>query len=296
MGTIFAIKHFEIHDGPGVRTTVFFKGCPLRCKWCHNPEGMFREKQLAFRADKCVNCGACQTACTAHGMEDGRHVFDPNRCRACGNCTKNCIGNALTLYGKDVTVSDLLPELLADKTYYDLSGGGVTLSGGEPMLQSDFALDLLQSLKAHGISAALDTCGFASWESLSKLLPFVDCVLFDLKAANDLTHRRLTGQSNRAILENLRALDASGTPLYIRIPYIPTQNDTEIAAIGEILKPLKSIREVKVLPYHALSGSLYAALSMNYPLENNPMPTKEAITDAVSLLREMGLPAVDQKG
>ncbi len=296
MGTVFAVKHFEIHDGPGVRTTVFFKGCPLRCGWCHNPEGLHMERQLAYHAEKCVRCGACCVSCAAHSLADGRHVFNPGLCHACGSCEKACPAGALTLYGKEVTVSALLPELLQDKVYYDLSSGGVTLSGGEPLLQPGFAEELLKALRENGVSAALDTCGFAPWSVLSALLPYLDCVLYDVKAADEAVHRRLTGQSNRVILDNLRRLDGAGMPLYIRVPYVPVQNDAEMAAIGEILKPLRNVREVKVLPYHAFSSSLYTALSMEYPLEGNPFPMADDIAGTVAMFREMGLPAVNQKG
>ena len=296
MGRIFAVKHFEIHDGPGIRTTVFLKGCPLRCLWCHNPEGLRGEKQLAFFAEKCSSCGHCAGLCAAHTIRGGEHVFDRARCAACGRCAKECPAGALALYGWDAEPRELLPELEADRLYYEQTGGGVTLSGGEPMAQADFVLALLRLLKERGISCALDTSGFAPWKAYADAAPYLDRVLWDVKAADDALHRKLTGQSNAPILENLKRMDETGVDIDIRIPLIPGLNDGEIGAIGRLLLPLRHVREVKVLPYHAYSGSLYRALGMPYPLEGHPVPEEEAEKRAVDTLAKTGLPAVGHRG
>ena len=204
---IFEIKCFAVHDGDGIRTTVFFKGCPLRCVWCHNPEGLTAAPQIAHYAHKCIGCGACK--------KDG---FMP----------EGCLGDATVLYGKEVTVDELLPILLEDKAFYDNSGGGVTLSGGECLVQADFCAALLRRLKAEGIHTAVDTCGFVSREALDKVLPYADVFLYDIKAFDEDVHIRCTGVSNQVVLENLEYLNALGKRIEIRIPYVPNYNDDQI--------------------------------------------------------------------
>ena len=251
--TIFEIKRFAVHDGDGIRTTVFFKGCPLRCVWCHNPEGLSRAPELAFYEHKCIGCGECK--------KDGFTDAD-------------CLGEARVPYGREVTVDDLLPLLLEDKDFYEASGGGVTLSGGECLMQADFCAELLRRLKENGISTAVDTSGFVSRAALEKVLPYTDVFLYDLKAYNEQVHIRATGQSNKIILDNLLYLDALGKKIEIRIPYVPDYNDQEIEKIAAFLAPLRSIVRVRVLPYHNYAASKYKALGIQNTLPER-LPTNE---------------------
>ena len=177
--TIFEIKRFAVHDGDGIRTTVFFKGCPLKCVWCHNPEGIFMKPSLAYYAHKCIGCGECVNVClqNAHKMTENEHIFERESCIGCGACESACLGEALTLYGRETSAEELLPKLLEDKEFYENSGGGVTLSGGECLLQADFCAALLKALKENGIHTAVDTCGFVSREAFDKVIPYTDVFL-----------------------------------------------------------------------------------------------------------------------
>ena len=260
--TIFAIKRFAIHDGDGIRTTVFFKGCPLQCIWCHNPEGISFEIQEAFYSHKCVACGECK-----------KKQFT----------AENCLGEARIVYGKEVTVKDLLPILLEDKDFYETSGGGVTLSGGECLIQADFCAEFLKALKKEGINTAVDTCGFVSKEAIDKVLPYTDTFLYDIKAIDEDVHIKCTGQSNKIILENLKHIDSLGKKIEIRIPYVPEYNSDQIEKIAGVLRILKNIKAVKVLPYHNYAGSKYSALNMENTLPKI-LPTEEEIKNAEKML------------
>ncbi len=270
-GRIFDTKHFAVHDGDGIRTTVFFKGCPLKCIWCHNPEGLTRPKQLAYYAHKCIGYGECASVCAAHSISEMGHIFDREKCNGCEGkdaclCETPCLGGALKHYGRDVTVDDLMPELLADIDFYKNSGGGVTLSGGECLLQADFCTELLKALKGQGIHTAVDTCGCVPRSSIEKVLPYADVFLYDVKAIDSEVHKRCTGVDNAVILDNLQYLDSVGTKTEIRIPVVPGYNDGELPKIYEFLSELKNITAVKELKYHNLAGSKYAALGMENTL------------------------------
>jgi len=283
---IFSIKRLAVHDGPGIRTTVFFKGCPLKCLWCHNPEGIGPRPQLAYRRDKCVHCGECASLCPtgAHQMENGLHQFRRDLCIGCGKCAENCLGDALTFYGRKVTVEQLLPLILEDRDFYETSGGGVTLSGGECLIQGEFCLALLKRLKAEGIHTAVDTCGCVPRETLRQVLPYTDIFLYDIKAMDEDVHLRCTGRSNRLILDNLRFLDAMGCALEVRIPLVPGYNDNQMEKIAAFLKPLKQVRAVRVLPYHNYAESKYEALSMENTLPPT-LPTPEQLRAAQALFK-----------
>ena len=253
--TIFEIKRFAVHDGDGIRTTVFFKGCPLRCVWCHNPEGLTSVPQIAKYTHKCICCGECK-----------KEGFVP----------ENCIGDAQILYGKEITVEELLPALLEDRDFYENSGGGVTLSGGECLMQADFCTELLIRLKENGIHTAVDTCGFVSKNVLDKLIPYTDVFLYDVKAYDEDVHIKCTGLSNKQILQNLICLDSIGKDIEIRIPYVPDYNDGQIEKIACFLAPFKNIKKIRVLPYHNYAGSKYEALSLQNTLPDR-LPTDEEI-------------------
>lgn len=285
------IKRFAVHDGDGIRTTVFLKGCPLKCVWCHNPEGLSFKPQLGYYAAKCQSCGICSEVCPshAHRLDASGHCFDAALCTACGSCAPECPVGALTFYGKDTTVEELLPVLLEDREFYENSGGGVTLSGGECLMQPDFCAALLKELKCNGIHTAVDTCGFVSRDALDKVIPYTDVFLYDLKAIDEQVHIRCTGQSNRLILENLQYLDSLGCHTEIRIPYVPGYNDKEIEKIRDRVKQLKHVTGVRVLPYHNYAGSKYEALGLTNTLPGQ-LPNPKEIEAAKKLFSDAFIP------
>jgi len=262
VGTVFEINRFAVHDGPGVRTVLYLKGCPLRCRWCHNPEGVEPGPQLAYYDHKCLHCGECVKACPhhAHSLMDGKHVFARERCVACGACVEACLGRALKLFGRRLTVEEACKAVLEDRAFYT-DGGGVTLSGGEPLLQAEFCAELFELLKAEGIHCAIDTSGAVRWESFAKVLPCTDMFLYDVKHADDRLHREHVGGSNRQIIENLKRLAECSVPIEIRIPVIPGFNDDpkSIDAIGALLSGLRGVVGVRLLPYHE-ARSKYGAI------------------------------------
>lgn len=286
--TIFEIKRFAVHDGDGIRTTVFLKGCPLKCVWCHNPEGISAKPELAYYAHKCIGCGECVNKCLqkAHKMGEKGHAFVRDLCIGCGACEEDCLGEALTHYGEEVTVEALLPKLLEDKEFYENSGGGVTLSGGECLLQADFCAALLKALKEAGVHTAVDTCGFVSRNAFDKVIPYTDVFLYDIKAIDPAVHKRCTGVENGPILENLRYLDSLGKKIEIRIPYVPGWNDGEIEKIADFIKTLKSVTGVRVLPYHNYARSKYEALSMENTLPKT-LPTDAEIERTKALFGDL---------
>ncbi len=289
-GTVINIKRFEIHDGDGIRTTLFLKGCPLRCRWCHNPEGLTREPEIGYYAHKCIGCGECAAVCPtgSHLFREGKHLYVRESCHACGACVKVCLGDALVAYGRVVTPEEILPKLMEDIDFFRNSGGGVTLSGGEPLLQAEFSAELLKLLKEKGVNTAVDTCLYAPRESLDAVLPYTDTFLVDVKAMDSSLHKELTGVENRKILDNIRYLDAKGKKMEIRIPYIPGLNDGEMGAIASFLAELKNIVRVKVLPYHDYAVSKYESLGKPYPTDA-ALPSREECDAARELLRRAGL-------
>lgn len=283
---IFDIKRFAVHDGDGIRTTVFFKGCPLKCIWCHNPEGLSYEPQLAYYNNKCISCGECVNVCPrkAHVLKDGLHVFERANCTLCGKCVVACLSEALTIYGKEITVDELMPLLLEDKDFYTISGGGVTLSGGECLMQSEFCAELLRRLKAEKIHTAVDTCGFVPKAALDRVMPYTDIFLYDVKAYDENVHIRCTGQSNRIILENLKYLDEKGAKTEIRIPYVPGYNSEEIEKIANFLSQCRNVVKIRVLPYHNYARSKYGALNMENALPKD-LPGEEELKQAEKTLK-----------
>ena len=291
-GNIFDIKRFAVHDGPGIRTTVFFKGCPLRCVWCHNPEGLSAKPQLAYYAHKCVGCGGCVLSCPAgaHTLDTEHiHRFEREKCLSCGKCVSACYNGALSLFGRTVTVEELLPELTADRDFYEASGGGITLSGGECLLQADFCAALLARLKAEGLATAVDTCGFVPQEAFDKVLPYTDLFLYDIKAIDEDVHLRCTGHSNKCILENLRYLQSCGKAVEIRVPYVPGFNDGQKEKILNFLKAFSNIVRIRILPYHNYAATKYKALGLADALPPT-LPEKREIDEfqalAVSLYKK----------
>ena len=292
-GIIFNVQRFSIHDGPGVRTVIFFKGCNLRCLWCHNPESISRNVELMFNSDKCINCGSCFEICPqkAHRKDrKGNHYIDRRLCRSCFRCCENCFTDALTRAGVKMGIQEIMKPIIEDLPYYDSSptGGGVTVSGGEPMLQIDLLTALLSECKNHGIHTAVDTAGHIVWNYFEKILPYADMFLFDLKALNSDTHRKLTGVDNKIILSNLNLLSKVNKPIRIRIPLIIGYNDNEIVHIGDFLNSI-GIGEVEIMPYHKLGECKYNALTQIYKCSNFTVPSDREVEIAISLLRNKGL-------
>ena len=283
-GRIFEIKRFAVHDGDGIRTTVFIKGCPLRCVWCHNPEGISPRSELGYFSHKCVGCAECAEVCPvgAHKVTPSGHFYDRESCISCGRCAEACAFDALAFYGKEMTVEELLPTLLEDKAFYDKSGGGVTLSGGECLTEADFCAELLAALKKEGVNTAVDTCGALSRSAIDKVLPYTDVFLYDVKAFDSEVHKICTGMGNENIIDNLRYIDSCQKAIEIRIPYVPGLNDTQMEKIASLLKELKNIVKVRVLPYHNYAGSKYSALGMKNTLPER-LPSDEEIRVAEEL-------------
>ena len=288
------IKRFAVHDGPGIRTTLFLKGCPLKCIWCHNPESISSEPEVALYTHRCTQCGECMTYCPqhAHTVDENGHAFDRNKCTFCGICEEECPSFALKHYGKKITVEEAVERVLEDRDFYETSGGGATISGGEPLIQKAFTIAFLAAVKAQGIHTALDTCAFVSREALKEALPVTDLFLVDFKHCDPEQHLKLTGQRNELIKENLKFLSDSSAEIEIRIPFVPGCNDDDsnMEQTGLFLKDLK-IREIKLLPYHSLARSKYTALNMTDTMPDVESPEEPAVQHAAEILRSFGLNA-----
>ena len=294
-GMITDIQRFSLNDGPGIRTTVFLKGCNLHCAWCHNPEAIRMTNELMVYPANCIGCGHCVPVCPsgARSIAAGVLQFDRSRCTACGACAAVCFPGALKMAGRSVSVAEVMGEILQDRAYYADSGGGVTLSGGEPLMQPEFSLAFLEALKREKIHTAFDTSCFGSQEVLKEALPLVDLFLVDFKHADPEVHRKLTGQSNERILENLRFLSEKGARIEIRIPFVPGCNDSveNLEATGRILGSLRGILCVKLLPYHALARTKYASLGMPDTMPQADSPDDDALHRAAAVLERFGLRA-----
>lgn len=279
-GLIFHVMRFSLRDGPGIRTTVFLKGCPLRCSWCHNPEGQSFGPSLMFFEERCRHCGDCALVCP-HGLTE---------CEACGRCVEACVAEARQLAGHPMSVAEALAEIERDVVFFDESGGGVTLSGGEPLAQPEFAGALLAACRARGIHTALDTCGMAPADVLLRVAAHADLVLFDLKAMRGGLHVEYTGAPNTAILGNLEALAAAGRSVIVRYPLIPGVNDDdgELRAMAEFLRPL-GLRRLDLLPYHRMGIDKYRRLGIRCPLEVFPSPDPARADEVAEALRRQGL-------
>ena len=279
-GRIFDIQRFSVHDGPGIRTTVFLADCNLRCFWCHNPEA--QEHRLQYVQAKCIGCGKCNEVCpnNCHIRNESVHIIERQKCVRCGECEAVCWAGALSLTARIVDSEDVIKEVLLDKPFYK-NDGGMTVSGGEPMLQPDFTLELLRSARAAGVGTAVDTAGCVPFSSFEAVLPYTDLFLYDLKCMDEAMHRRVTGESNILILENLVALSKAGARLIIRIPVIPGVNDTtkDMDAASRFLEPLDGITLVELLTYHKLGGSKYETLGMKYSAGDIDPPSHDKIKE-----------------
>jgi len=287
-GIVFNIQQFSVNDGPGIRTTVFLKGCPLRCRWCHNPESISPTKDLILREDRCLRCGDCMTLCKNGAITelDGRFVTSRERCKQCGDCVELCYAGAREIVGKEMTTEEVLHEIEKDVVFFDESGGGVSFSGGEPFLQHEFLLELLEACKKRGIHTVVDTTGFTSPAILKQSVPYVDLYLYDLKILDDVKHKDYTGVSNRLILENLELLTQWHQDVIVRIPVIPGFNDAanDIRQIGTFLATLGGVREVQLLPYHQTGIEKYRRLGIEYKMDHAVPPTAGQMNEIASQL------------
>lgn len=289
-GIITGIKRLAVHDGDGLRTTVFFKGCPLRCVWCHNPETYSFHKEFAFYAQKCIGCNSCIESCAQGALT--KEGFDKSKCILCSECINSCPTNARTLLGEEYEDTALAEKILQDREFFINSGGGVTLSGGECLSQIDFAVSLAKIFQREGISVDIDTCGYVKKENLERIIPYTDVFLYDLKAIDKDVHIACTGKENDIILSNLKFLAESGCKIEIRYPLVMGYNDGECEKIGSFLKNMNGITKVKVLQYHAFASSKYAALGIKNTMPNT-VTTYEDVEKAVNILRSFGLNAIN---
>jgi pyruvate formate lyase activating enzyme len=278
-GIIFDIKRYAVHDGPGIRTTVFLKGCPLDCRWCHNPEAKSGGFELSYKSARCLKCSDCTAVCSqkALSLNDRLHI-DRSKCLVCGDCAAVCPTQALEKIGRETTVEEAMKDIEKDSIFFEESGGGVTFSGGEPLMQPRFLEELLRACRRRDIHVCLDTCGQAPWAVIDRIRPLVDIFLYDLKSVNPDLHTKETSVSNALILENLRKLAEAGQPVIIRIPLIPGFNDTpeEIRDMGGFIKGLPGVKEVSLLPFHDIAGDKYLRLDRPSPIHDlNPQPDEE---------------------
>jgi pyruvate formate lyase activating enzyme len=293
VGTIFNIMRYAINDGPGIRTSVFLKGCPLECWWCHNPEGMTGRPEVAYRVERCILCGDCVEVCPNGALHraDTHVERDPDLCAACGTCADHCLTGARETVGREISVDDLLIEILKDRVFYDESGGGVTFSGGEPLLQTEFLAAMVKVCREHGVHTAIETSGYTSPANLELVMNDTDLFLFDLKLIDDGMHRRHTGVSNRIILRNLAALAGRRKAVIVRIPVIAGVNDdaASIGAIGAFVGGLDGIREVHLLPGHERAGAKYRSLGRDFQMTGVHRPDDQCIRAAAAQLAACGL-------
>jgi pyruvate formate lyase activating enzyme len=292
-GRIFNIEKYAIHDGPGIRTTVFFKGCRLRCWWCHNPEGQNPAPELIYRQNRCIGCGECAARCAREALSlTYEHVtLNKEDCSMCGVCAQACPSEALSIVGKEMSVEEIIKEIGSDMAFYEESEGGVTFSGGEPLLQPDFLNSVLHECNERDIHTTLDTSGYASQETIDKIRDKVDLFLYDIKTMNDANHRRYTGVSNKPILRNLRRLAEKGSNIVISLPIVPQISDDEenILRTGQFISSLHSINYVSLLPYHRTGIDKYKNMGRPYKLKRIQPPSSRKIDAIKERLEAFGL-------
>ncbi len=280
-GIVFDIQKFSIHDGPGIRTTVFLKGCPLNCLWCHNPESKQGKSEISFISDKCILCGYCATVCPnkCHVIDKKEHVYNRANCQRCGKCSTECYSKALEVIGKEMTVAEVISEVLKDVPFYETSNGGMTISGGEPMSQFQFMKALLEEAKKHNLHNCLETSGYAPTEKYREIIKLVDIFLYDLKESNAEKHLKCTGVPRDIIIRNLIELDSLGAKTVLRCPIIPKINDrkSHFKEIANLANKLANIIEINILAYHPLGKSKSARIGTDYLLDSNEFPEENEV-------------------
>jgi len=290
-GIIFNIQKFSIHDGPGIRTTVFFKGCPLSCIWCHNPESQSTKKELLYDRKKCVLCKTCEAVCPTKAVRllNDRMVTDLDKCIFCGKCVTYCMYEAREIAGKEYTVDEVLKVVLQDRIFYKQSGGGVTISGGEPLVQIDFVEVLLKRLKEEGIATAIDTCGAVSFEVLERAAKYTDLFLYDIKLLDDQMHKEYIGVSNKIVIDNLIKLSKIHDNINLRMPVIEGINaeDSHIEETLRIIKDL-NIEKINLLPYHDIAKHKYRKLGLNYDEDKMSKPSAEKMKAYKEMIEKAG--------
>ncbi len=292
-GTIFAIKRYALHDGPGLRISIFLKGCPLTCLWCHNPEGLSPERTILTLPGKCTRCGECLEACPENALTVSKNAIqrDASACNVCGTCADVCPALAHEAVGRTWSVEEVMAEIEKEIPFFTGTSGGVTFSGGEPLNQPRFLEALLEACGSLGLHRAVDTSGFADEDTIRRIAPLADLFLFDLKHMDPVAHQRITGVDNALILSNLRLLTESGACVHLRLPLIPGLNDSKenILATGRLAASLPGLHDIDVLPYHATARSKYAKLDLPYPGENIPSSQPGDEEQAADILRSCGL-------
>jgi pyruvate formate lyase activating enzyme len=290
---VIDISRMTIHNGPGIRTLILFKGCPLRCIWCSTPESQKETSEIVLYPERCIFCGDCLPVCPngAITIIDKKIAIERSLCNNCGNCASVCYAEALRLLGRPYTVEELMDVIKRDAVAYKHSSGGVTVSGGEPFQRPEFLVELFQELKKNNINICVDTCGFTSRANIDAALPYVDSFLWDVKHMDDAAHKELTGVSNRLILNNLRFVSDRGIPVYLRLPVIPVYNDSEenIRAVCLFAKDLPSLVEIDLLPLHHLGRARYVSLGREYPIEGMSLIPDERLYQMKGFVESFGL-------
>ena len=292
-GTIFNVEGYAVYDGPGIRTIVFLKGCPLTCFWCQNPEGHEPQCQLAFFPDNCIGCGRCASACPNEAVEriEGKSVMNWDKCRRCFKCVEVCLTEARKIMGKLVTAEEVVEEVIKDMPFYRRSGGGITLSGGEPLMQADFASKILRLCKERNISTAIEISGFADKNDFTKVLRYTDFIYYDLKHMDSKKHKAGVGVGNEMILENLNRIPMNMTVI-VRVPIVPGYNDSRknILDTAEFVEKLNKVKKIELLPYNKLGVSKYERLGKKYLLPNIELPSHEEMSRLKNVVETCGIP------